>query len=67
MNILFWIFKSRINKKGLCPIMLRITLKGKRINIVTGIEIEPMLWNTDKQKVKGNSELHMISKANPSA
>ncbi len=60
MNILFWLYKSRINHRGLCPIMLRITLKGKRINVVTGIEIEPIQWDTDKQKVKGNSELHQV-------
>jgi hypothetical protein len=43
MNILFWLYKSRINLRGLCPIMLRITHKGKRINVVTGIEIEPIV------------------------
>ncbi len=32
MKILFWLYKSRVNKKGLTPVMMRITIGSKRIN-----------------------------------
>src|SRR5688572_30334731 len=57
MLILFWIYKSRINGRGLCPIMMRITANGKRITFTTNQFIEPQLWDKNKQKVKGNSPL----------
>ena len=57
MIILFWIYKSRINNSGQCPIMMRITTNGKRISFTTNQFIEPKFWDKDKQKVKGNSPL----------
>ncbi|MCU7551800.1 site-specific integrase [Chitinophagaceae bacterium LB-8] len=57
MNILFWLYKSRMNKKGLAPIMMRISLEGKRINFPTQIEIEETQWDKDRQKVKGSNDL----------
>lgn len=37
MNILFWLYKSRMNKKGLSPLMMRITIEGKRAEVITPI------------------------------
>lgn len=40
MTVLFWVYKSRINNNGQCPIMMRITLNGKRNNFSTNQFIE---------------------------
>lgn len=57
MNILFWLYKSRLNKNGLSSVMMRISLEGKRINFPTNIEVEETHWCRDKQQVKGNGDL----------
>jgi hypothetical protein len=38
MNILFWLFRSRLNKGGMAPVMMRLSLDGKRVNFPTHIE-----------------------------
>lgn len=58
MKLLFWLYKSKINKKGLMPIMMRITLYGQRINFPTHISTEEKTWDKDKQEIKGNTELN---------
>src|SRR5450432_2841242 len=57
MTILFWIYKSRTNKAGEVPIKMRITLEGKNVSFATGISIDLASWDTDKQRIKGNSPL----------
>jgi site-specific recombinase XerD len=57
MKILFWLYKSKTNKKGLAPVMMRITLNGQRINFPTHVSTEEKHWDKDKQQIKGNSEL----------
>jgi len=57
MRVLFWFYKSHTNKKGLAPIMMRITLNGQRINFPTQVNIEERQWDKNKQQVKGNDEL----------
>ena len=57
MKILLWIHRSKLNAKGVMPIMMRITINGQRINFPTQITIEEKLWDRDKQAIKGNSEL----------
>ncbi len=57
MNLLFWVYKSRIEKSGQAFIMARITHHSKRANINTGLKILPNTWDSKKQRVKGNSEL----------
>jgi site-specific recombinase XerD len=57
MNILFWLYKSRLNKKGLAPVMMRVSVEGKRVNFPTNIEITEGQWDKDKQRVKGSNEL----------
>lgn len=57
MNILFWLYKSRVNKKGLSPVMMRVTLDGQRLNLLTRVDIEETNWDKDRQRIKGNSDL----------
>jgi site-specific recombinase XerD len=54
MNILFWIYKSRINKAGKSPIMMRITIDGERVSLATNVFVIPEFWDKDKQVIKGN-------------
>lgn len=57
MKILFWLYKSRINKAGQAPIMMRITINGQRESFSTNIFLEIHCWDSTKQRVKGNSDL----------
>lgn len=57
MTILFWIYKSRCNRLRESPVIMRITINGKRTEITTNISIAVDLWDKDKQRVKGNTTL----------
>lgn len=52
VKILFWIKSNRINKKGLAPLMLRISYNKQRKEFSTGFNIEPCKWDNAKYKVK---------------
>lgn len=53
----FFLFKSRINKKGLSPIYLRITIDGKRETIATGVFIDANYWDETKGIITENTPL----------
>src|SRR5690625_2544311 len=55
INILFWLYKYRTNKKGLSPLKMRITLDGKRTEIPTNIELSEEKWDHQRQRVRGRS------------
>ncbi|HEU4472934.1 MAG TPA: Arm DNA-binding domain-containing protein [Flavisolibacter sp.] len=57
MKVLFWLYKSKVSKKGLTPIMMRITLKGERINFPTQISVEEKQWDKGRSQIKGADEL----------
>jgi site-specific recombinase XerD len=57
MKLLFWLYKAKKNKKGLMPLMMRITLDGQRVNFPTQITVEESTWLHDRQEMKDNSEL----------
>lgn len=48
-KILFVISKTRINKKGLVPIICRVTYYNKRKPFSTGLFINPNLWDSKRQ------------------
>ena len=54
-SILFFIKKSKLLKNGAAPIYLRITINGKRAEISLKRSITPKLWDTVRNKAKGNS------------
>ncbi len=54
MSVLFWLYKSKMNKKGLAPIFMRITLNGEKTEVSTGIYVAASAWNVDKGVIKGN-------------
>ena len=55
-NLLFYVKKSKKRADGTAPIYLRITIDGKPKEITTKRHIEPEKWNSEAQKVNGNTE-----------
>ena len=56
LNILFWLYKSKLNRQGEAPIYLRITYSKERKNISTGFNINPAKWDGNKSMVKGTKD-----------
>lgn len=69
LTVLFLLHKHKINKRGRCPIICRITYQKKRKEFATGLFINPKYWNNKKQKILEkadnasivNSQLSLIS------
>lgn len=55
-SILFYLRKSRENKKGEMPVYMRITVEGRRIDFTINRFIHPDKWSTEAANMKGNSE-----------
>jgi site-specific recombinase XerD len=55
-NILFFIKKSKLLKIGTAPIYMRVTVNGNRSEISIKRSILPKLWDTTRNKAKGNSK-----------
>ena len=55
LSILFYLQKSRVNKKGICPIRCRITYQGKRKEFASGEFVNPDDWDSKKQQASSNS------------
>jgi len=68
LKILFVISATRKNKKGLVPLVCRITYLSKRKPFATGIFINPNNWNNtlqqaippDKEHIQINTQLSLI-------
>lgn len=56
LSILFFLKKGQVDKKGLIPIYLRITVNGERAEISTNRKIELSKWDSVVQQAKGRSE-----------
>ncbi len=52
LNILFLVRKTKLNKKGMCPIRCGITYNKERCPIATGQYIHPKNWNSKQQYVE---------------
>ena len=50
-SIVFFIRKTRLNKKGETPVMARITYHGVRAEFQTKRDVLPSKWNVAKEKV----------------
>lgn len=48
--------KNRVNSKELCPVYLRITVDGKRTEMVTNVNVPLEKWNATKGRLKGLTE-----------
>jgi site-specific recombinase XerD len=63
LKVRFLTNPSRTNKEGLTPLELILSLDGKHSSIRTGKFIKPNLWDSSKQKVKGNKEINDFMEA----
>ena len=55
-NILFWLYKSKVNKQGTVPLYLRVTYLNQRKNHSTGFNVNPTKWDAKKRAMKGAGE-----------
>lgn len=55
LSILFYAKKARTNAQGLIPIYLRITIAGKRMELVTGRFTTEERWSVEGNRMKGSS------------
>lgn len=55
-TMLFYLKRSKTNRKGLAPVFLRITMDGIRLEISSKRYINPANWNGDRQKMNGSGE-----------
>jgi hypothetical protein len=68
LNILYIVSKTKLNKKGRCPIKCRLTYNKIRHHFATGLFTNPAHWNSKQQLVKPpepdseyiNSQLSLI-------
>ncbi|MEP6262668.1 MAG: site-specific integrase [Gillisia sp.] len=51
----FYLKKSKTNSKGLTPVIMRVTLDGKRSEINIGRTVEPEKWHAKSEKMLGRS------------
>jgi len=56
LSILFFLKKGQVDKKGLTPIYMRITVNGERAEISTNQKVELSKWDSVLQQAKGRSE-----------
>jgi hypothetical protein len=60
MKFLFFCRATYVNKQGLSPIVLRITYRGQRADIFTGLNCDPDSWNATSQRVSGYKDYFEI-------
>jgi len=56
VSILFWLKSGRINKKGVAPLMLRISYNQQRKEFSTGVSIDPTKWDKSRYRVKTKTQ-----------
>lgn len=69
LSVLFYLFKAKVNTRGLAPLTCRITLDKKRKEFSTGYYLSEVDWDASKQLVISksvelktiNSQLNQIS------
>jgi len=52
IRVLFWLHKSKKNKQGEAPLMVRLSYQKQRVEKATGFYVQPATWSSVKQKVK---------------
>ena len=62
LAVLFFLQRNRINRIGKCPIRCRITFIKTRKEFSTGIFINPLYWDSGKQKaLPSNKENNLLN------
>lgn len=56
-SVIFYVRKTRTNRKGEAPILMRITVDGMRADTTVKKSIDPKSWDSVAGKAAGNSKL----------
>lgn len=56
LKITLWVHKSKVNKAGLCPLIIRISYLKSKAERSTGFYINPSDWSTPRQLVRGKND-----------
>ena len=57
LSIGFRVLLSRPNKKRECPLFVRLTKEGKRLEFATGIFVDPLRWDQKVHRVTGANDI----------
>jgi integrase len=57
LKVLFWLHKTKTNKHGLAPLIIRISYNKVKSEKSTGFYLPPSDWNISRQKVKGEKAI----------
>ncbi len=57
MNILFWVRKNYVTRKGTAQIICSLSIDGKKIDIGTKLALEVKNWKQAKQRAYGENSL----------
>jgi Arm DNA-binding domain len=55
-NILFYFRKNKLKNDGKAPLLMRITVNGKRWDSALKVGVDPKYWNQQKEKVIGGDD-----------
>jgi len=61
INILFWLYKSKVNSAGKAPVYLRVSEKNKKFQLSTGVFLTPKDWNSQRQEARGSSAAAVLA------
>lgn len=53
LSLLYWLNKSRTNQAGLAPVMLRVTVDGRRAEYSTSVRASAASWNVRLHQLTG--------------
>ena len=56
VSVLFYIKRAKVNKDGICPIYVRVTVNSKRFEFSSNKFVAPDKWSAEASKIKGNNE-----------
>lgn len=56
-SVKFFIKRTKLNSKGLTPINVQLKLDRQTLSFASGINIDPVLWNSQVQKAIGYTKL----------
>jgi hypothetical protein len=56
LSLLFWLAKNRTNHGGTAPVLLRITVDGKRAEYSTGVRAAAAEWDVSRHQLTGEGQ-----------
>ena len=56
IKVLLWLHRTKTNKEGLAPLILRLSYQKKKAEKATGYYVNPKDWSIIKQRLKGSKD-----------